>query len=50
MVSEKSEWITKEKPVFNVDTGMIETLWFLHKNHINNYNNTMGNLDFADKL
>ena len=34
----------KTKPVYNVDSGMIEKLSFLRMEHIDTYNFTMGNV------
>ena len=50
MVSDKIEWIVKEKPVFNVETNIVETMRFLQLNQINRYNYDMGNVDIADQL
>ena len=50
MITEKIEWIEKEKPVYNVDSGQVEILKFLRLNYINDYNNTMGHTDIADQL
>lgn len=48
MVSDKVEWVVKEKPVYNVDSGRVEQLRFLRLNQIDTYNYDMGNVDIAD--
>jgi hypothetical protein len=50
MVSSELKWVMKEKPVYNVDTGETEKMQFLRMNNINEYNDTMGNVDLADQL
>ena len=50
MVSDKIEWVVKEKPVYNVNTGRTEQLRFLRLNQIDIYNFDMGNVDIADQL
>jgi hypothetical protein len=50
MVAEELKWVEVSKPVYNVDTGGMEKLKFLRMNQIDNYNNTMGNVDIADQL
>ena len=50
MVCDILKWFVMEKPCFNVDTGMAETLIFLRVNTIHEYNNTMGCVDLADQL
>ena len=50
MVSTSLEWVAKDRDVYNVNSRMMEKLTFLRMNHIDNYNNTMGNVDPADQL
>ena len=50
MVCQQLKWIVKEKPVFNVDTGRVDSLRFLRMNTINDYNNTMGHVYISDQL
>jgi len=50
MVSPKVEWMVKEKVVFNVDTGRIDTMQFLCLNQIDAYNYEMGNVDIVDQM
>ena len=50
MVCDTLKWFVMEKPCFNVDTGMVETLIFLRMKLIHEYNNTMGGVDPADQL
>ena len=50
MVFQKLKWIVKEKPVFNLDTGRVESLRFLIMNTINGYNNTMVHVDISDQI
>jgi hypothetical protein len=50
MISNCIKWIVKEKKVFNVDTNQVERLHSLHLNQINEYNNSMGNVDVANQL
>lgn len=50
MVSKELKWITKEKGVFNPESGEVEPMKFLRMNTIDNYNTTMGNVDVADQL
>ena len=45
MVCQQLKWIVKEKPVFNVETGIVESLRFLRMNTINDYNNNMDHVD-----
>ena len=47
MVCNKLKWVVMEKPCFNVETGMVETLRFLRMNIIHEYSNTMGGVDLA---
>jgi hypothetical protein len=44
------KWIVKERPVFNVDTGRVENIWFLCLNVNNFYNHAMGNVAVPDQL
>ena len=50
MACRELKWDLKEKIVYNVDTGMKEKLQFLSMNYINNYNNSMGDVDVAYQL
>ena len=50
MVCDTLKWVVMNKPCFNVETGMVETLRFLRMNTIHEYNNTMGGVDLADQL
>ena len=50
MVCDTLKWVVMEKPCFNVETGMVETLIFLRMNTIHEYNNTIGGVDIADQL
>ena len=50
MVCQQLKWIVKEKPVFNVETGRVESLRFLIMNKINDYNNNMGHVDISYQL
>ena len=50
MVTEMLKWIVKERSVYNVDTGKDETLKFLRMCNIDEYNQTMANVDIADQL
>ena len=50
MVCDTLKWVVMEKPFFNVETGMVETLRFLRMNTIHEYNNTMGGVGLADQL
>ena len=50
MVCATLKWVVMEKPCFNVETGMVDTLRFLIMNTIHEYNNTMGGVDLADQL
>ena len=50
MICESIKWVLKERNVYNVDSGMMEKLYFLRMNHIDCYNHTMGNVDVADQL
>ena len=49
MVCDTLKWVVMEKPCFNVETGMVETLRFLIMNTIHEYNNTMGGVDLSDQ-
>ena len=42
--------VQKTKPVYNVDSGMIEKLRFLRMEHIDAYNFTIGNVGVEDQL
>ena len=50
MVCDTIKWVVMEKPCFNVETGMVETLILLRINKINEYNNAMGGVDLAHQL
>ena len=50
IVCDTIKWVVMEKPCFNVETGMIETLIFLRMNTIHEYNNTMGGVDLVEQL
>ena len=50
MVCDTLKWVVMEKPCFNVETGMVETLIFLRMNTIHEYNNKMGGVDLSDQL
>jgi Transposase IS4/SAP domain len=43
-------WITKERRVFNVDSGGVEGMRFLRLNINDSYNNEMGHVDVSDQL
>ena len=45
MVCDTLKWVAMEKPRFNVETSMVDTLIFLRMNKIHKYNNTMGGVD-----
>ena len=49
-VCESIKWIVKERPVFNVDSGRVEKIWFLRLNVNDFYNHAMGNVDVSDQL
>ena len=50
MVTEMLKWIVKKRSVYNVNTGESETLRFFCMCNIDEYNQTMGNVDIADQL
>lgn len=50
MVYRQPKWIVKEKHVFNVDMGRVESLICLRMDTIDHYNNTMGRVDISDQL
>jgi hypothetical protein len=50
MICDSIRWIVKEKSVFNVETGKMETMRFLRLNYINDYNYGMGHVDVSDQL
>ena len=50
MVCDKIKWMEVDKNVYNVDENQIKNLKFLQMNNINNYNHTMGDVDWADQL
>ena len=49
MVCKLVKWILCEKKVFNVDTGLKESMKFLRLGHIHTYNQEMGDVDIADQ-
>ena len=50
MITDTIKWITKERPVYNVDMKQVELMQFLQLNQIDTYNFGMGNVDIADQL
>jgi hypothetical protein len=50
MICNSIKWIVKEKSIFLVETGKMETMWFLHLDYISNYNYGMGHVDVANQL
>ena len=44
------KWKTQEKDVYNVETGLVESMKFLRMNNNITYNKEMGNVDVADQL
>ena len=50
MITEKVEWIKKEKDVYNIETQQTEKMEFLRLNQIDTYNYGMGGVDIADQL
>ena len=50
MVCTEVKWVLKLRQVYNVDTGMIETMNFLRMNNIDHYNFSMGHVDLSDQL
>ena len=50
MVCTKINWLDKIRKVYNVDTGLIETMKFLRMNNIDHYNYSMGDVDLSDQL
>ena len=50
MVCTEIKWVEKIRKVYNVDTGMIETMKFLRMNNIDHYNHSMGHVDLSDQL
>lgn len=50
MVSKEVKWCEIKKNVYNVDSGEVEVLRFLRLQHIDKYNQEMGNVDLADQL
>ena len=50
MVCTEVKWISKMRQVYNVDTGMLETMIFLRLNNIDHYNFLMGHVDLSDQL
>ena len=50
MVCDTLKWAVMEKPCFNVENSMVETLRFLRMNKIHEYNNKMGGVDLSDQL
>ena len=49
MVCKSLKWKEKERIVYNVETGMKETMKFLRMDYIDNYNMEMGDVDIADQ-
>ena len=50
MISKNIQWVEKATKVYNVDTNEVEELKFLRMGFIDQYNNTMGDVDLADQL
>ena len=50
MVCTEVKWVSKMRQVYNVDTGMLETMIFLRLNNIDHYNFSMVNVDLSDQL
>ena len=44
------KWFTKDKLVYNINTGKKKSLQFLRLNQINTYNNSMGDVDQVDQV
>jgi hypothetical protein len=49
-VCENIKWMVKERMVFNVETGKLETMRFLRLEQNDFYNNSMGDVDVSDQL
>jgi hypothetical protein len=49
-ICQEIKWIRKERSVFNVDTGKVQTMEFLRLAINDDYNHKMGNVDIADQL
>ena len=49
-VTYKIEWTEIDKDVYNVDSGEVKVLKFPRLDHIDKYNQDMGNIDLADQL
>ena len=47
MVCTKINWLDKIRKVYNVDTGLIETMKFLRMNNIDHCNYSMGHVDLS---
>ena len=50
MVCTKINWLDKIRKVYNVDTGLIETMKFLRMNNIDHCNYSMGHVDLPYQL
>ena len=50
MACAELKWKTQEKDVYNIETGQVESLYFLRMNNNISYNQKMGNVDVADQL
>ena len=50
MMCEEIKWTRKQRDVYCVDTGRLETMEFLRLNINDNYNHDMGSVDIADQL
>ena len=50
MVTDKIEWTEINKDLYNVDSEEVEVSNFLRLNHINKYNQEIGNVDLVDQL
>ena len=50
MVCTKTKWVDKIRKVYNVDSGLTETMEFLRMNNIDHYKYSMGNVDLSYQL
>ena len=50
MASTEVKWVSKMREVYNLDTGIFETMRFLRLNNIDHYNFSMVNVDLSDQL
>ena len=50
MVCTEIKWLLKPRQVYNVDTGIIETIKCLRMNNIDQYNHSIGHVKLSDQL